>query len=390
MRVKVAHVVTRLDMGGAQQNTLHTVRHLDPVRFEALLVCGEGGYFDEEVRRDAKVRTVFLHSLVREVSWTRDLLALLELRRLFAAERPDVVHTHSSKAGILGRLAAALAGVPVIVHTYHGFGFHDRQSPFVKSVYVLLERLCALVTTRLVFVSRANADYAARHGIRGAAEGVILRSGVRLAAFPAKVDVAALKASVGIGHRQPLVVSIGNLKPQKNAGDFLAVAAKIAARVPEARFVFIGDGPLRRELEAKAFALGLEGTILFLGWRRDGAQWLAAADVFALTSLWEGLPRSLVEAMKTGLPPVCYAVDGVVDLIRDGENGFLVEPGDIAAFAERLVSLLSDEGLRRRLGAAAARRIGPEFDIDGMVRTQEKLYNHLLMNYAGSGLSLAA
>ncbi|HAZ08034.1 MAG TPA: glycosyltransferase family 1 protein [Elusimicrobia bacterium] len=378
MRVKVAHVVTRLDMGGAQQNTLYTVRHLDPVRFEALLVCGEGGYFDEEVRHDREVRTIFLDSLVREVSLPRDLLALLELRRLFAAERPDVVHTHSSKAGILGRLAAALAGVPVIVHTYHGFGFHDRQSPCVKAVYVLLERLCALVTTRLVFVSRANADYAARHGIRGAAEGVVLRSGVRLADFPAKVDAATLKTSAGIGRRQPLVISIGNLKPQKNAGDFVAVAAKVAARVPEARFVFIGDGPLRRELEAKAFALGLEGKLLFLGWRRDGAQWLAAADVFALTSLWEGLPRSLVEAMKTGLPPICYAVDGVVDLIRDAENGFLVEPANTELFAERLARLLQDEDLRRRLGAAAARSIGPEFDIDGMVRSQETLYDRLL------------
>ncbi|OGS38847.1 MAG: hypothetical protein A2506_09395 [Elusimicrobia bacterium RIFOXYD12_FULL_66_9] len=378
MRLKVVHVVTRLDLGGAQQNTLHTVRSLDPKRFDAALVCGEGGYLDEEVRGDEGLRTVFIDSLVREVSPLRDLLAMLEMRRLFSIERPVIVHTHSSKAGILGRLAATLAGVPIIVHTYHGFGFHDRQNPIAKSVYVLLERLCALATTRTIFVSHANQDYAARHGIRGAAEGVIIRSGVRLSDFPAKVDAAALKTAAGIGMHKPVVVSIGNLKPQKNAGDFIAAAAKAAERVPDAHFVFLGEGPQRPRLEAKAFALGLHSRFHFLGWRRDGEQWLAAADVFALTSLWEGLPRSLVEAMKTGLPSVCYATDGVGDILKDGDNGFLIEPGDIAAFAERLVSLLTDEGLRRRLGAAAAASIGPEFDIDGMVRSQESLYESLV------------
>ena len=118
--------------------------------------------------------------------------------------------------------------------------------------------------------------------------------------------------------------------------------------------------------------------MLFLGWRRDGAQWLAASDVFAMTSLWEGLPRALVEALRTGLPSVCYATDGVVDVLRDGENGFLVPPGDVDAFAERLVRLLEDADLRRKLGAAAAVSIGPEFDVEFMVRAQESLYESLL------------
>src|SRR6185312_3273447 len=133
-----------------------------------------------------------------------------------------------------------------------------------------------------------------------------------------------------------------------------------------------------RALEARAFSLGLEGKIMFLGWRKDAAQWLAASDVFAMTSLWEGLPRALVEALRTGLPSVCYATDGVVDVLRDGENGFVVPAGDVGAFAERLELLLGDAALRRRLGAAAAASIGPEFDLDGMVRAQETLYESLL------------
>ncbi len=378
MRIKVAHVVTRLDLGGAQQNTLHTVRALDRARFDAVLVCGEGGFFDKEVRADRSMRAVFLPSLVRQVSPLHDFLALLELIRTFQAERPDVVHTHSSKAGILGRLAAAWAGVPVVVHTYHGFGFHDRQHPFVKSVYVNLERFCRRFTTRLVYVSQSNARYAQAHGLGDAAGATVIRSGVRLSDFPAAVDAAELKMKAGIGRHRPLVVSIGNLKPQKNAADFVTAAAKVSAKVPDASFVFLGDGPQKTALQAKALALGLEGKLLFLGWRRDGAQWLAAADAFAMTSLWEGLPRALVEAMKTGLPSVCYATDGVTDVLRDGENGFLVAPGDTDAFADRLIGLLTDADLRRRLGARAAASIGSEFDIDGMVRAQEELYETLL------------
>ncbi|MFI5349710.1 MAG: glycosyltransferase family 4 protein [Elusimicrobiota bacterium] len=371
MRIKVAHVVTRLDLGGAQQNTLATVRGLDPARFDAFLICGEGGFFDKEVG----ARAVFLDSLVREVSPLRDILAALELWKIFQAERPQIVHTHSSKAGILGRIAAAMAGVPIIVHTYHGFGFHDRQNPIVKSVYVILERFCALFTTQLIYVSRSNAEYAERHGL---GPGVIIRSGVRLSDFPAQVDAAKLKMSAGIGMHKPVVVSIGNLKPQKNAIDFVAAAAKVSAKFPDARFVFIGDGPQRRALEAKAFSLGLDGILMFLGWRRDGAQWLAASDVFAMTSLWEGLPRALVEALRTGLPAVCYATDGVVDVLRDGENGFVVPAGNVDALADRIARLLEDADLRRRLGAAAASSIGPEFDIGFMVRAQESLYESLL------------
>ncbi len=288
------------------------------------------------------------------------------------------MHTHSSKAGILGRLAAAMAGVPIIVHTYHGFGFHDRQNPLVKSVYVALERLCSLVTTKLIYVSRSNAVYAERQGLGPASDATIIHSGIKLSDFPAQVDAAKLKMSAGIGMHKPVVVSIGNLKPQKNAADFVAAAAKVHVKFPEARFVFIGDGPQRRALEAKAFSLGLDGILMFLGWRLDGAQWLAAGDAFALTSLWEGLPRALVEALRTGLPAVCYATDGVVDVLRDGENGFLVKAGDVDAFAERLVRLLTDADLRRRLGASAAASIGPEFDVEAMVRAQETLYESLL------------
>jgi|CXWL01.1.fsa_nt_gi glycosyltransferase involved in cell wall biosynthesis len=378
MRVKIVHLVTRLDLGGAQQNTLHTASRLNPKRFDVVLACGRGGILDAEALAAPGLRTVFVDSLRREISPFHDFLALLEIAKLLIAEKPALLHTHSSKAGILGRLAAALAGVPVVVHTYHGFGFHDRQSSVVRSLYVALERLCARLTDALIFVSRANIDYAVAHGLVKTQDAVLIRSGVALARLPAIVDAAKLKTSAGIGMHKQLVVSVGNLKPQKNAADFVAAAASVVAELPEARFVFIGDGPQKTALQARVFTLGLEGKVLFLGWRRDTAQWLAAADIFVMTSLWEGLPRALVEAMKSGLPSVCYATDGVVDLLKDGENGFLIRPGDHAALAAQVKRLLKDEPLRRKLGTAASASIGPEFDIDEMVRAQETLYERLL------------
>lgn len=379
MAAKVVHVVTRLDLGGAQQNTLYTVAHLDRSVYEPVLVCGEGGVLDPEAKT---CRTVFLSSLVHPVSPVHDLLAYLELTSFFLREKPSVVHTHSSKAGILGRLAAWTAGVPVILHTYHGFGFHDRQNRLVRAVYVAVERLAARLSTASVFVSKSNIGYARKHGLlREEDESILIRSGVKLSELPSQVDKARLKTSAGIGMHKPLVVSVGNLKPQKNAADFVTLAAKVSAAVPEARFYFIGDGPQRKALEAKVFALGLEGRVLFPGWRRDVKEWLAAADAFVMTSLWEGLPRALVEAMASGVVPVCYATDGVNDLVVDGVNGVAVAPGDVDTMAQRLTRILQDDELRRDLARAAGAAIGPEFDIDGMVRSQEALYARLLAGH---------
>jgi glycosyltransferase involved in cell wall biosynthesis len=382
-RVKVVHVVTRLDLGGAQQNTLYTWDHLDRARFEAILVCGTGGLLDADARAAAErpdgPQVRFLDSLVRELDPARDLLALLELVNLFMRERPSVVHTHSSKAGILGRLAAAIAGVPAVVHTYHGFGFHDYQSPFAKGFYAALERFCCRLTRAIVFVSKANEDYARRHGLGDQARYHLIRSGVRLGDLPAKVaDRGRRKAELGLGMHKPLVISVGNLKPQKNPADFIALAQRVCAELPDTEFLFIGDGPLRQRLEFQLVAGGLSNRVKLAGWRRDTAELLALADVFVMTSLWEGLPRALVEALKSGLPAVCYATDGVVDLLEDGKNGYAVPPRNVTALAEAVLKLLRDPKLRQTMGLSASQSVGPEFDIDHMVRAQERLYDSLL------------
>lgn len=387
--IRVVHLVTRLDLGGAQQNTLYTAGHLDPARFDVAVGCGPGGLLDDEARRLCALparpfRLRFFPTLVRRVSPLDDLRALFHLAAWLREERPDVVHTHSSKAGILGRLAARLAGVSKVVHTYHGFGFHERQNRLVRGFYVALERLCVALSDWTLFVSEDNRRWGERLGLAQLGRHSILRSGVRLAELPAEVDRGRKRAELGCTGGGPLVVSVGNLKPQKDPEAFVRVAARCVEAEPEARFLLIGDGELRARVEGQLAARGLQGKVLLPGWRRDTAEILAAADLFVLTSLWEGLPRALVEAMKTGLPCVCYAAGGVRDILRDDENGCLVEPGDEEGMARRILALLREPERARALGRKAAASIGQEFDIDGMVRSQESLYASL----AGSRKSI--
>jgi glycosyltransferase involved in cell wall biosynthesis len=372
---KAVHIITRLDFGGAQGNTLYTAAHLDQERFDAVIIAGRGGALQDQA---APSRTSFAENLVRPISPLKDLAAFFELRALLKRLRPEIVHTHSSKAGILGRLAAASAGVPVIVHTFHGFGFHPLQNFFKRGLYILLEKLCARLSSALIFVSRSNMATARAAGIGAPKQYRLIRSGVKLSAYPARIDRAAVRGALGLAPEDLVVLSIGNAKPQKNPGHFLEAAARLAPVFPAARFVFVGGGEALEDLRAQARARGLAKSCLFTGWRSDSADLLAAADVFALVSLWEGLPRALVEAMKTGLPSVCYATDGVTDILKDGENGCCVPQGDLDAFCTALDRLLADGALRARLAAGAAASDLAEFDIDFMVRQQEALYSELL------------
>ncbi|MBI4051597.1 MAG: glycosyltransferase family 4 protein [Elusimicrobia bacterium] len=375
MKIKVVHIITMLELGGAQQNTLYTLEHLDRTFFDPILITGPGGILDEEAKKNGSFKVYFIPSLIRAIHPLKDIRALWSLFKILRQENPDVVHTHSSKAGVLGRFAARLAGVPAILHTYHGFGFHGEQPFLLRRLLIGIEQLAARCSTRLIFVSRANQEMASRYRLSVLQKSVLIRSGIRLTEFPAKLlDSGKKKAELGVGMHKPLVISVGNLKPQKNPEDFILLAKIVHEKNPDSRFLFIGDGELRLRLEGTLLRYGLMGKCLFPGWRRDIPEILAASDLFVLTSLWEGLPRSLVEAMKTGLACVCYDADGVRDLIQDGENGYLIPRGNVPSMAEKVLALLENEPLRKQLGKKAAETIGSEFDIAEMVRQQERLY----------------
>ena len=379
MHARVLHIITQLELGGAQQNTLYTCAHLDRERFAPALACGPGGYLDDEARALPDVPVHFLSSLVRPVRPLQDAAALAALVRLMRRLRPAIVHTHSSKAGILGRSAAWLAGVPRVVHSIHGFGFHDGQNPLLRGAFVGAERAVSRLTDAFIAVSHANRSEGIARGLFTADRCRVIRSGVDLSRFSAaSVRRGELRRELGLGADDPLVGMIACLKPQKAPADFVEVARRVLASVPRATFVLAGDGDLRGAVEGRISRVpGGAERIRLLGWRRDTDRIIADLDVLLLTSRWEGLPRVIPEAMAAGRPVVATAVNGSPEAVSEGETGHLAPPGDTELLARRVLELLRDPNRRSRMGEAARRR-AEEWDIDAMVRAQEALYESLL------------
>lgn len=374
---RVLHAITMLELGGAQRNTLDTVAGLDRSRYQVALACGEGGPLWEEAAAIPGCPLFTLSHLRREVHPRHDTVALMQLRRVIRRFAPDLVHTHSSKAGILGRLAARLEGVPHVVHSIHGFGFGAHQPAPVRALFLAAERLAARWTDAFIAVSRRNAAEALAWGLceRGAVR--VVRSGIDLAAFRTAAGAERVRAELGIPPNAPVVLQVSCLKPQKAPERFVAAAALIRARCAAAHFVLVGDGVLRPQLERQRTRLALEHCLHLPGWRRDVPALLAAASVVTLTSRFEGLPRVVVEALAAGVPVVAMAVEGVDEVLRHGVDGFLVGEGEVVALAERVVQLLRDDGLRRAMAARAGETVG-EWDRREMIRRQEELYAELL------------
>jgi glycosyltransferase involved in cell wall biosynthesis len=380
IKIKVTHIITMLELGGAQQNTLYTVSHLDPNKFQVQLLAGPGGILDPEARSlaDKGINVGFISSLARPINPWKDALAIFQTWKALKTFKPDILHTHSSKAGIIGRIAGALAGVPVIIHTYHGFGFNNRQRPWVRAAFVGVEKWASHFTKTIIFVSEVNRREAQDLGIGRPEQHSVIRSGIKKLSSAASRDQRAeVRRGLGISEKAPLVTTIGPFKPQKNLSDFIKVAKLLHNLEPSSVFMIIGDGEQRPLLEKLRDLLGLDSCLIMTGWRADAQNLLSISDVFALTSLWEGLPRSLVEAMALGLPVVAYATDGVTDIIQDKQNGFLFNTGDTESMARQIHRLLKDESLRQMVGRKAESSIGEEFDIDHMVRQQEDLYMEL-------------
>jgi len=380
-RTSVLHIITRLIVGGAQENTMLTAALLNPDRYDVDVISGPQtgpeGSLIEEVRARGVPLTIE-PTLVREINPIRDLLALIRLTRFIKHGRYTIVHTHSSKAGILGRWAAYLAGVPIIVHTVHGWGHHERQHPAVRRFYMLLERATQRFTARLIVVSPRNTQKGLSDGIGTPEKYITIRSGIELDRFRQPTRPReAVRAELGIPLQSPVVGTVTRLSPQKAPLDFVAAAAHVAAQRPDVHFVVVGDGPLRADVETEMTALSLTERIHLTGIRRDVPDLLHSFDLFALTSLWEGLPRVLPQAMAAGLPIVATAVDGNAEAVTDGVNGFLTPPGDPQAMAVALLRLLDDPALASRMGDAGRSR-AEEFGARKMVSDIAALYEALL------------
>jgi len=374
-KYRIAHVITRLELGGAQQNTLYCVNHHDRSGFEVDLIAGRGGILDDEARAIPDADIALVAYLKHAISPVWDLVALFRLRAQLRARGVDLVHTHSSKAGILGRAAAFLAGVPVIVHTAHGWSFNDSQPAWLRRVYVGLERISAAISDRIITVSARDRDRGRALGIVPVERYEVVRSGIDPDEFrqPA-TDRETVRRSLGIAPDHILVGTVSCLKPQKAPLDFVRAARTASSQNDRLRFVIAGDGELRPRVEALVRELGLEEKVQVLGWRRDVTDLLHAMDVFLLTSLFEGLPRVVLQAMAAGAPVVATAVNGTPEVVRHGHTGLLVPPADPQAAAAAVLEMAGDEPLRRRCVRNARQVLGREFDIREMVPELERIY----------------
>lgn len=377
----VVHIITLLEWGGAQENTLYTVGELDPERYERSLLAGRGGMLDPVAEGVPGCRFRHVDSLVREIRPLSDIRAFAMLRALLREEKkragglPLVVHTHSSKAGILGRAAARAAGADVIVHSLHGFGFHDGQPPAVRKFFVGLERASSRWTDMFVAVSEENIRLGVREKIFARDRCRLIRSGFDTGRFTSGSREEGRRL-LAIPGDVPVVGTVAVFKPQKAPHDFVEVARCVAAKMPNAWFVMVGDGELRPAVERALANASLDARFRMTGWRKEVPDLLRAFDVFLLTSRWEGLPKVVPQALLSGVPVVATAVDGTREIVDDGKDGFLCRPGDVEAMTARVLSVLAggsgiDPSYKRD-------RLLGEFDQAKMVRAQERLYEELL------------
>lgn len=385
--MRVLHVITRMILGGAQENTLLTVigQQKNP-DFRVTLLTGVGDGKEGDLHAEARaagVDLVILPSLVRPIRPATDLRAFWELYRFIRRGRFDIVHTHSSKAGILGRLAARAAGVPVIVHTLHSLVFHEYQKAWQNWVYIRLKRLCAPMTHSLISVNDATARGALAAGVGRPEQHVTIFSGMELEPFLSvgeRMTPAEARVRAGIPADAPVVGKIARLFPLKGHEQFFDAAARIAAARPDAWFLLVGDGELRQALEARARELGIADRTVFAGLvpPPEVPSYIQAMDVVVHTSLREGIARVIPQAGAVGKPVVTFAMDGAPEVVRDGQSGFLVPPLDTAALADRVVELFGDPARREAMGREAREFVAANFTAEQMVERINRIYYRLL------------
>ena len=374
---KIFHVITKLELGGAQKVTLMTLERLPRDRYELGLITGPEGILVNWANQIPELTRFWIPNLVREVRPIQDSITLLKLWNLFRRERPHIVHTHSSKAGILGRLAARLAGVPIIFHTYHGFGFNDFQPQLIKTFYIWLERLIAKVTDQTVMVSYANAKRAEDSGIVPNNDWILCRAAISLEQFMQPGPRRTKLREWNVPENRVVAGMVACFKPQKSPLDFVEVASRVLKETDRVHFIMAGDGELRPAIEARIRDLGISSHITLLGWQKDMPEVYRNLDVVVLTSLWEGLPCVFSEAMAAGLPIVATQVDGAREAIIDGDNGFLHGPHDVEGMAKSVLKLVENPALREAMGSRGKSRVS-EFDIDTSVRALESAYQKWL------------
>ncbi|MGE0829404.1 MAG: glycosyltransferase [Hyphomonadaceae bacterium] len=382
-KLKIAHVITRFIRGGADENTLITCNGQAARGHEVVLIHGAETHPDILARVDARVRVIAEPTLLREISPLADARCLVALRRHFEALQPDLVHTHESKAGVLGRAAAKLAGVPLVVHGVHILA-HLNSGPVKSAVYRAADWAAAKVTDVFIDVSEGMRDAGIKAGMGRPDNHVVVESGMDLKAFrSAEAPSDAMTQLAALEPANPLfILAAGALEPRKRIVEFLPVFARLAAEASDVCLLIAGDGPERQKLHAEIERLGLSRRVAHLGHRADLASWIALADVCVHCAEREGLPRVVVQYAASGKPIIVGALPGISRIVRDGETGFVTDLADLDAMRAPLLRLVKDADLRARMGAAAAALDLDAWSDERMVVRVEEAYQAALAKAA--------
>ncbi len=382
--MKIAHVITRLIIGGAQENTVLSCEGLTAKGHEVTLISGpetgpEGSLWPRAEKSCSDV--IRVNSLLRNINPAAELRCVRDLQRIFREHRFDVVHTHSSKAGILGRYAAYRAGIPNIVHTIHGMSFNRTQGNTTRAVYRMLEKRAASWTSAFVSVADAMTEQAVAAGIAERRLFTTIRSGMETELFRKDNAIRkSMRESWGIPTEAIVVGTIARLFRNKGYEHLLKALPAITFNSPEAHFVWVGDGIDREKYVSELRRLGLENKVHFTGLvpPAEIPGILNGFDILVHASMWEGLPRALVQASLTEVPVVSFDNDGAPEVVEEGVTGFLAPMGNAAILGEKLTQLCKNTELRVKMGQLARTRCLEEFDHKRMVEELDKLYARLV------------
>ncbi|MGD9349997.1 MAG: glycosyltransferase family 4 protein [Desulfobacterales bacterium] len=388
---KILHIITRLDMGGSAQNTLFSCKELSG-KYEMTLVHGlahESGMTENEKQtvqsgiEEAKKKgltVIPLPSMVRSIRPVKDLKALFALVWLILKEKFDIVHTHSSKGGILGRLAAKLCGVPHIIHTPHGHVFYGHFGRLTSRIFLWVERIFSKFTDRMVALTHGEKNDYIKLSVCAPEKLLTIHSGVDVQQFlNANGNGLEKRRSLGLAQDEAVIGFVGWLLPIKGPDYLLKAMDYIWPEKPETTLVMVGKGDLDVDLRTEALRKNVNGRVKFLGWRQDIHELMMVFDMLVLPSLNEGMGRVLVEAMAAGKPVVASRVGGIPDLIQDGHNGYLVPPADEQALADAILKLLNNCDRASLMGQRGKERCR-QFSLEAMIAKLDNLYSDLTTN----------
>lgn len=378
-KIKVCHIITKMVYGGASLGTLHLVESLDIKRFQSSVICGvqsenEGSLLNNIDGK--KFDIIIVPEIVREINPIKDIIAFLKLIHIIKIHKYDIIHTHGSKAGVIGRLVAAFSRVPIILFTVHGWGL-KAGSFFVCRIFRLIEKILSIFTTKILFQTKADMDEAFAYKIGKQSQYVLIGNGINLHPFfnYNKKIAEQIRKELKLENKK-IVGTVGRVSAQKNPIGFINIAQEVLNKRQDTTFVFVGGGEMLAEMRRLVKDIDLEKSIIFTGVRDDIPEIMSIFDIFILPSLWEGMPRSVIEAMALSKPVIVNKIGGIDEIVKDGKNGLVVSVYQTDQFAKKIRFLLDNPKICRQMGKLGELK-AKEFDFSKVVKKIKNLYIQL-------------